>query len=544
MPLPFAWNWKQPERADYDRVLAWRIERIQRLRAYKGLERAKRIRGLEEYYAEHPAQFIIDWGMTFDPRNAELKLPSAIPFLLFPKQEEWIDFIMRKWRAQEDGITEKSRDMGISWLAVGLASTLCLTHRGLVIGFGSRKEEYVDKIGSPKSLFEKARMFIEMLPTEFKHGWQRTKHAPHMRLLFPHMGSAITGESGDGIGRGDRASLYFTDEEAFLERPQLVEASLSQTTHCRQSMSTPNGMGNPFAEKRHSGKLEVFTFHWRDDPRKGEDWYATQQEKLDPVTLAQEVDIDYAASVEGVLIPSAWVQSAVDAHLKLNIRVTGSRFAALDVADEGVDKNAWGQRLGILLSDAQEWSGKGSDIFATTQKAQRLTDDLGLKQFSYDADGLGSGCRGDARVSNELRVKNGQAAIAALPFRGSGAVHAPEKEMVKERKNKDFFQNLKAQSYWHLRKLFENTHNAVVNGKPYNVDEIISIDSRLKLLTKLKAELSQPTYTINTAGKVVVDKKPDGMSSPNLADMVMILYNPTIGRKGIVIPDAVLSAAR
>jgi hypothetical protein len=36
--------------------------------------------------------------------------------------------------------------------------------------------------------------------------------------------------------------------------------------------------------------------------------------------LAQEVDIDYAASVEGVLIPSAWVQAAVDAHIKLESR--------------------------------------------------------------------------------------------------------------------------------------------------------------------------------------------------------------------------------
>jgi hypothetical protein len=43
--------------------------------------------------------------------------------------------------------------------------------------------------------------------------------------------------------------------------------------------------------------------------------------------LAQEVDIDYAASVEGVLIPSVWVQAAIDAHLKLNIEPTGDRIA-------------------------------------------------------------------------------------------------------------------------------------------------------------------------------------------------------------------------
>lgn len=542
MPLPFKFNWKDPTADDYNRVLAWRVERIQRLREYKGLEKAKRVAGLEAYYAEHPAQFIIDWGMTFDPRNAERGLPSAIPFLLFPRQEEWCEFILRKWRAQEDGITEKSRDMGISWLAVGLASTLCLTHKGLVIGFGSRKEEYVDKIGAPKSLFEKARMFIEMLPSEFKHGWSRTKNAPHMRLMFPHTGSTITGESGDGIGRGDRASMYFTDEEAFLERPQLVEASLSQTTNCRQSMSTPNGMGNPFAAKRHSGKLEVFTFHWRDDPRKGDDWYAKQQELLDPVTLAQEVDIDYAASVEGVVIPSKWVNAAIDAHVKLGIEVTGGQFAALDVADEGTDMNAWGHRYGILLDDLVEWSGKGGDLFKTAQRAQRHTESAGLKVFTYDSDGLGASIRGDVRVSNELRKAAGQKPIQCVPFRGSEGVHKPEKEMVKGRKNKDYFKNLKAQSYWALRLRFKHTYEAIHEGRPFDPAEIISISSKLKLLSKLVGELSQPTYDWNTEGKMIVDKKPEGMASPNLSDVVMMLYNPTIASNGLAFSEAQLQA--
>lgn len=89
-----------------------------------------------------------------------------------------------------------------------------------------------------------------------------------MRILFPETESAMTGEAGDGIGRGDRTSFYIVDESAFLERPYLADASLSATTNCRQDISTPNGMANSFAERRHSGKIDVFTFHWRDDPRK------------------------------------------------------------------------------------------------------------------------------------------------------------------------------------------------------------------------------------------------------------------------------------
>jgi Pyruvate/2-oxoacid:ferredoxin oxidoreductase delta subunit len=87
-------------------------------------------------------------------------------------------------------------------------------------------------------------------------------------------GASITGEGGDNIGRGGRSSVYFVDEAAFVERPALVDRALSQTTRVRDRRETPNGPGNGFAEKRFSGRLPVFTFHWRDDPRKDEAWYA------------------------------------------------------------------------------------------------------------------------------------------------------------------------------------------------------------------------------------------------------------------------------
>lgn len=518
MPIPFAFDFRKP---DYTQVFEWRMERLARIRKDPSV-----LPALRTYYRDHPAQFIIDWGMTSDPRNVERGLPASIPFLLFPKQEEWVEWFMDRWRNQEPGITEKTRDMGMSWLTIGLADTVCLFNPGFVVGFGSRKEEYVDKIGSPKSLFDKARTFMRLLPVEFRGAWNDRKHAPHMRILFPGTGSVITGESGDGIGRGDRTSFYIVDESAFLERPQLVDASLSATTNCRQDISTPNGMGNSFAQRRHSGKIKVFTFHWRDDPRKDDAWYAKQVDELDPVTVAQEIDINYSASVEGVLIPSAWVQAAIDAHVKLGIKPTGSRYGALDVADEGRDLNAFAGRHGILLDHLEQWSGKGGDIYQTTQRAVDICVDNDYERFNYDADGLGSGVRGDARVINETRKAANQRVVTAEPFRGSGEVFRPEGEMVAKRKNKDFFANLKAQSWWALRIRFQNTYRAVVLGMDYKPDEIISISSTLEHRSALVAELSQPTYTINGVGKVVVDKAPEGTKSPNLGDSVMIVYSP------------------
>lgn len=272
--------------------------------------------------------------------------------------------------------------------------------------------------------------------------------------------------------------------------------------------------------------FSVFTFHWRDDPRKDDAWYAKQVDELDPVTVAQEIDINYSASVEGVLIPSAWVQAAVDAHKKLGIEITGERLGALDVADEGKDQNAYAGRHGILLDLVDEWTGKGSDIFGTVQKAFDHTDEHGGSRFDYDADGLGSGVRGDARVINEQRAEQKRPKLKVNPFRGSGGVIEPDKEMVPKRKNKDFFANLKAQAWWALRLRFQRTYRAVVEGMEFDPDDIISIDSRLPILSKLMLELSQPTYHVNGTGKVVVDKAPEGTKSPNLADAVMILYAP------------------
>src|SRR6185437_12954780 len=102
---------------------------------------------------------------------------------------------------------------------------------------------------------------------------------------------------------------------------------------------------------------------------------------------------------------------------------TGARRGALDVADEGYDKNAFVSAHGCLVDFAEEWSGVGSDIFATTNTAFGHCDALGLEEFLYDSDGLGAGVRGDARVLNEARAERGMIEnrsprqIIATPFR-------------------------------------------------------------------------------------------------------------------------------
>jgi len=422
---------------DYRPVFERRLEALERIRSASAEDLAL----LKAYYRGHIADFIEDFGMTFDPRLVEVGLPSAVPFILFPKQREYIDFVLRKWREQKPGLVEKSRDGGISWLNVGIGCAACILNEGVVVGYGSRKTEYVDKADEPKSLFWKARFFMRHLPRELRGGWRESLDAPYMRIKFPATGSYMNGEGGDDIGRGDRASFYFVDEAAHLPRPMKVEASLSQTTNCRIDVSSVNGPNNVFAKKRHSGKVEVFIFDWRDDPRKDDAWYKKQCEELDPIVVAQEIDRDYNASIEGVLIPRAWANAAIDAFKKLGIASSGEATLGFDVADEGKDKNAAVGGPGVEVTVCEEWSGKDADIYASTEKVFDIAAENGVRRVKFDGDGLGAGVRGDARVINGKRTHK----VSFEQYRGSGEVLDPDKEDVPGRKNIDYFANRKAQ---------------------------------------------------------------------------------------------------
>jgi phage terminase large subunit len=526
MPLPFKFDFRNP---DYVKVFEYRVDKLQKIRSDPSC-----LVDLKEYYKHNIAQFITDWGMTYDPKNVSSGLPALCPFILFDRQEEWVNWFIECWKSKRPGLTEKSRQVGMSCLTISTAVSICLFWEGITAGFGSRKEEYVDRIGDPKCLFYKARSFLSFLPPEFRGGFDIKKHAPHMRIMIPEMGSILTGEAGDNIGRGGTTSFYIVDEAAFIARPELVEASLSQNTDSRHDISTPFGMDNPFAYKRHENKIDVFSFKWQEDPRKDINWYNKMCDVInDPVIIAQELDLDYTSSKDGILIPAKWIQASIDAHMVLGIKPSGTRRAGVDIADEGKDLNAIAFRHGILLEHVESWSGKDSDIFKTTQKVFSKCDEREYQEVEYDSDGLGAGVRGDANKINEDR----QNKLVFNPFRGSGAVDDPEGDpfsssmnergikVKKFRTNADFFANAKAQAWWQLRRRFEVTYRAVIEKLDFNPDDIISISSGFDERRKLISELSQPTYSQNNVGKIIIDKAPDSARSPNLADAVMIAFN-------------------
>lgn len=395
-------DWLHP---NYEGVFAERRDRLLRLRREPEI-----LGGLYEHYRGNPVDFINDWGCTFDPRNPERGLPSLVPFLLFPRQAEFVRWLHERWLSGEDGLGEKSRDMGVSWLCVGFAVWMWIFHDGTVIGFGSRKEEYVDNLGDPKSLFWKVREFVKWLPSEFRpRDWNERNDSPFMRVLNRGNSSTIVGEAGRSIGRGNRTSIYFVDEAAFLEDQESVDAALSQTSNCKIWVSTPNGNGNAFYRKRMGGKIPVFTFRWKDDPRKDDIWYKRQCDTLDPVVVAQEVDLNYEGSVENIWIDTDAVISAQNRSVA-EIVVDGPWMIGVDAAHEGNDRSVIQMRRGRFSAEPIEVAQSSGIVLAS--RVEDLCKDIERRgelvgQIVIELDGPGVSAYDQLRQGRYRRYVRG-----------------------------------------------------------------------------------------------------------------------------------------
>lgn len=528
---------------DYVGVFAWRQQQIIKIRSSPAM-----LFGAREFYRTHPVEFINHWCDTYDPRNAGGKTPARMPFVLFPKQEEMIIFMQSCVKDEANGLVEKCRDMGATWVCAAFSVWLWLFWQGSSVGWGSRKEQLVDKIGDPDSIFEKMRMIVRGLPREFwPKGFSPVDHMSYMRFINPEHGATITGEAGDNIGRGGRKLIYFKDESAHYERPEKIEAALADNTRVQIDISSVNGLGNVFHRRREAGldwspgadlpkgKTRVFVMDWRDHPAKTQSWYDTRRQSAQEAGLlhlfAQEVDRNYSAAVDGVIIPAEWVKAAIDAHVKLGFDDSGGWVGGLDVADSGGDTNALAKRKGSILKSVEEWGERDTGI--TARRAVSSCSGLGGIDLQYDSIGVGAGIKAETnRLADEKLLPSG---VRLVPWNAGAEVQYPEGRVVERDKdsplNKDFYANLKAQAWWQLRRRFERTWRAINEpGFTWSPDDLISIPSDLPLLRKLEKELSQATAGKTARMKLVVDKSPEGTRSPNLADAVVMAFWPIKGR--------------
>jgi hypothetical protein len=517
------------------------MERQQRLMALR-----QNVNGGREFYRTRPAEFIEHWVSTYDPRAAGSDLPTHVPFILFRRQKEMVQFLLACLDGEGSGLIEKCRDVGATWVCCAFSVWLWLFWPGVAVGWGSRKEILVDKLGDPDSIFQKMRMIIQGLPREFwPAGFSPKDHMGYMKIVNPETGATITGEAGDNIGRGGRKRIYFKDESAHYERPELIEAALGDNTRVQIDISSVNGIGNVFYRRRESGKdwvpgqevskrvANVFVMDWRDHPAKNQEWFDGRRQKaVDEGLLhlfAQEVERNYAASVEGVIIPAEWVKAAIDAHVKLGFTDDGLWVAALDVADGGMDSNALLMRKGVVLKSAEKWGEV--DTGKTTRRAVAACEGHKHIEMQYDCIGVGAGVKAEAnRLNEDPETQSKVQHIRFVPWNAGATVLDPDEHIIPDDQNtplnKDFFGNFKAQAWWAVRRRFEKTYRAIHEDIAYPADEMISLPSDLPLLRELEKELSQPTRDRDGRMRLIVDKTPEGTRSPNLADALVMLYFP------------------
>ena len=539
---------------NYPAVYRWRSKVLKQLISDSNVLKAAKV-----YYSTHPAEFIMDWMDTYDPRksptnaNPALRGEKWMPFVFFKRQKDVIDFFESCSHDQTSGLVEKCRDFGLTWLACGYSVWRWLFIKNDAIGWGSRKETLVDKPGDPDSIFEKIRLMLKRLPRIWlPAGFSWGRNSTYMKLLNPENGAIIAGEAGDNIGRGGRRSWYFLDEASHLERPEKVEAALGDNTNVRFDISSVNGVGNVFHRRRENGVIwspdktdypfgfvRIFIADWRDHPLKTQEWYDARKARYEREGMAhifaQEVDRNYAAAVSNTVIPYQWVEASIDAHIKLPWFAEALEahkddwYAGLDVADEGNDRNALTLRQWVIWRDVQEWGERDPGISAR-KAVLACREHKGHISCQYDCIGVGSGVKTEY---NRLTTDEGVISAHEIPFipwNAGASVLNPFDRIIPDDneslQNKDFFDNLKAQAWWSIRTRFYKTFKAVTEGVKYNPDELISIDSRITLLEQLKKELIQPTVGHSSRLKLLIEKKPDGMRSPNLADSGVMAFFP------------------
>lgn len=469
-----------------------------------------------------------------------------MPLALFPRQRELLRFLDAKVAAREDGLVEKSRDIGFNWVVGAWAIHKWLFAPGFKTAFGSRKQDFVDRRGDPDSIFEKLRMVIGHLP-----GWMLPEnfgdaHDNHMRLINPENGNVITGEAGDDMGRGGRSSVYILDEFAFVEQDESVDKSTSGNSETRIFGSSVNGMGNLFARKRHGGALrpdQIFRFHYTDDPRKTPEWAAKKKRTMEAHAWASEYDIDYSASVEGICIPARYVNAAVTlggmyAEGKIKYEPPRRGVMGLDVG-AGKNKSVAIPRFGALVlppaargdpdtTQTAHWAlelAKGITLERTDKHVSKVTS------MNYDSVGVGHDVQYALKATRSGGIRINPTNTGDPP----SDMRWPDGES-----SEDKFLNLKAEGWWKVRARAKCSYEKLqwINqekdeqGQRLGKDHPLSDCLILPTLSSgpdaqlLAGQLSLPKWFRNEKGKIQIETKQQlatrQIESPDHADALIL----------------------
>lgn len=249
----------------------------------------------------------------------------------------------------------------------------------------------------------------------------------------------------------------------------------------------------------------------------------------------------FSDDVENSIINADWFKACIDAHKKLKgIDRQGGKVVGFDPSDTGSDESGYVERHGIVVTRVDEIEGENGN--RKFDIACREAKNFGCDSFGWDGDGLG------AILRDQAGTNFNNTGVNTYMYRGSSEVHNPEQEFKSEnsnvtvqagRKNKDVFNNKKAQNITSIAERIYKTYEAVVHGIYHNPEELISFCSesiKPEMLKKLESEACKtplkPSDKIAFYTKPELRKgilMPDGsrlkIPSPNLFDALVLSFD-------------------
>lgn len=231
-----------------------------------------------------------------------------VPFLTWEIQDELFNLFELYLKEGKDVLIDKSRDMGASWCCIAFLHWLWLFRPDSQLLELSRTEDYVDKAGNMKALFQKHDYINDwlpnwMLPPQCLYG---EKNRTKMHLKNGVNNSVLDGESTtEHAASGDRRLVALLDEFAKVEKGALMRSATRDAAYMRIINSTPAGAGTEYSRWKNSGQIKVFILPFHDHPQKGRGryikesdigkfeirspWFNEEEKVRSPQELAREV---------------------------------------------------------------------------------------------------------------------------------------------------------------------------------------------------------------------------------------------------------------
>lgn len=210
----------------------------------------------------------------------------------------------------EDLHVEKSRQLLLSWLCASAFSHDLLFRPYSSGVMMSREAGLVDDGGersTPNSLLGKVRFIVENLPGWFAPVREKVRFK-YMQALNEAANASVAGKATtEHPGRGPSFTRALVDEAAFVPRSESVLQSLRFS--CPRGIilcSSPHGRRNVHARIRFATGPTTFQrlrFYWREHPHRDDAWFNRITASMLPTAIAQELELNYADSVGGLVMP-------------------------------------------------------------------------------------------------------------------------------------------------------------------------------------------------------------------------------------------------